>query len=214
MSVFSEAGKTRLYAPAFREAMAGHDSAEILFDAYDEAEACDPIDVHLAVDVATYLPDDLLVKVDIASMAHSLEARSPMVDHVFMEFAASIPAGMKLRGRTRKYILRQAVSDLLPQAVIDRPKMGFGVPIDRWFRRELREMAYDTLSQRSLNRDLFREDVIRKMLDEHVRGGAEWHPQLWSLLVLELWFQRFIDGRSHGEVDEWRPPLDVPGGLR
>ena len=122
-----------------------------------------------------------------------------MVDHLFMEFAASIPSALKLKGRTKKYIFKQAVRNLLPSAVIDRPKMGFGVPIDRWFRRELREMAYDTLlSPRCLDRGLFRQGVVQRLLDEHVGERAEWHSHLWSLLFLELWFQRFIDrgGRS------------------
>jgi len=148
----------------------------------------------LGVDVATYLPDDLLVKMDIATMAHSLEARSPILDHVFMEFAASIPSSFKLRGLTKKYIFKRAVRDLLPAAVIDRPKMGFGVPTDRCFRRELRELAYDTLlDRRCLDRGLFRREIVRRLLDEHVSGGAEWHPHIWCLLFLELWFQRFID---------------------
>ena len=194
---FTNAWKATLYTPAFREAMARSDSIDLLLQAYRAAEADDFMDATLSVDVASYLPDDLLVKVDIASMAHSLEARSPMVDHLFMEFAASIPSALKLKGRTKKYIFRQAVRSLLPSAVIDRRKMGFGVPIDRWFRRELKEMAYDTLlSSRCLDRGLFRQEVVRQLLDEHVGGRAEWHPHLWSLLFLELWFQRFIDRGS------------------
>jgi asparagine synthase (glutamine-hydrolysing) len=127
-------------------------------------------------------------------MAHSLEARSPMVDHEFMEFAASIPSRLKLNGGTKKYIFKKAVRHLLPDAVIDRQKMGFGVPIDRWFRQELREMAYDTLlCRRAVERNLFRVEVVRRLLDEHVSGRSEWHPHLWSLLMLELWFERFID---------------------
>jgi asparagine synthase (glutamine-hydrolysing) len=174
--------------------MASSDSIDLLLQTYAAAEADDFVDATLSVDVVSYLPDDLLVKMDIASMAHSLEARSPMVDHVFMEFAASIPSALKLKGRTKKYIFKRAVRGLLPAPVIDRPKMGFGVPIDRWFQRELKEMAYDTLlSSRCLGRGLFRQEVVRQLLDEHVGGQAEWHPHLWSLLFLELWFQRFID---------------------
>jgi len=194
ISFFPNALKAELYTPVFRETMARLDSIDLLAQAYGAAETNDFVDATLFVDVASYLPDDLLVKVDIASMAHGLEARSPMVDHLFMEFSASIPSALKLKGRSKKYIFKQAVRDLLPSAVIDRPKMGFGVPIDRWFRRELREMAYETLlSPRSLDRGLFRQEVVRRLLDEHVQGRAEWHSHLWSLLFLELWFQRFID---------------------
>ena len=197
VTIFPNAAKAALYTPAFHAATAHVDAIDLLVGAYDAVDADNVLDATLGVDVATYLPDDLLVKVDIASMAHSLEARSPMVDHTFMEFAASLPPSMKLKGLTTKHILRQAVGPLLPRPVLDRPKMGFGVPIDRWFRHELREMAYDTLlSRRALDRDLFRADAVRTLLDDHVSGRTEGHPGLWSLLVLELWFQRFVDGRG------------------
>jgi asparagine synthase (glutamine-hydrolysing) len=130
-------------------------------------------------------------------MAHALEARAPMVDHVFMEFAASLPSHLKLRGLTKKYILKRAARPLLPAAVIDRPKMGFGVPIDRWMRRELREMLHDVLlSRRAIERGIFREAAVRRVIDEHQSGRHHWHLQLWALLFLELWFRRFIDTRE------------------
>lgn len=201
IGLFPNVLKAELYTPAFREAMARSDSIDLLLQTYGAAATDDFVDATLSVDVASYLPDDLLVKVDIASMAHGLEARSPMVDHRFMEFAASIPSALKLKGRTKKYIFKQAVRCLLPAAVIDRPKMGFGVPIDRWFRRELKEMAYDTLlGSRCLGRGLFRQKVVRQLLDEHAHGRAEWHHHLWALLFLELWFQQFIDRRGLAQV--------------
>ncbi len=194
---FTNAWKTKLYTPEFAESMRGFDSADLLVQAFERARGADFVDATLCADIQMYLPDDLLVKVDIASMAHSLEARSPMVDHRFMEFAASIPSSFKLRGRTKKYILKRAVRPLLPAAVIDRPKMGFGVPIRRWFQEELRDLAYDTiLGKRSLERGLFRRPYLQRLLDEHMSGAAGWHPQLWCLLMLELWFQRFIDQRG------------------
>lgn len=194
---FPNSWKQELYAPAFADAMRPYDSSDLLVSAFERAVGADMVDATLYADVQMYLPDDLLVKVDIASMAHSLEARSPMVDHRFMEFAASIPSSLKLRGQITKYILKQAVRKLLPAEVIDRPKMGFGVPINRWFRQELREMAYDTLlSRRALDRGLFRQAYLQRLLDEHMNGENGWHPQLWCLLMLELWFQRFIDQRA------------------
>lgn len=194
ITFFTNVQKAHLYTPAFREVTDPYDSVDLILQAYEAAGTADFLDATLGVDVATYLPDDLLMKVDIATMAHSLEARSPMVDHLFMEFVASIPSELKLRGRTQKHLFKQAVRDFLPLPVIDRPKMGFGVPIDRWFRRELREMSYDLLlSRRFTERGLFRPEVVRQILDEHAAGCAEWHHQLWSLLFLELWFQRFID---------------------
>jgi asparagine synthase (glutamine-hydrolysing) len=129
-------------------------------------------------------------------MAHGLEARSPLVDHTFMEFAATLPADYKLRGGTTKYIFKRAVRPLLPPAIIDRPKKGFGVPLDHWFRGELREMAYDVLlGARTLQRGYFRREPVRRLLDEHVAGTHDWADQLWNLLMLELWHRAFIDAR-------------------
>ncbi len=195
---FPAAWKDLLYTPTFREMTASSGSDALILAAYESSGAPDFVDATLSVDATLYLPDDLLVKVDIASMAHSLEARSPMVDHPFMEFSASIPSDLKLRGRVKKYIFKQAVKALLPAAVLDRPKMGFSVPLDRWFREDLRDMAYDVLlSRRSRERGLFREDVVRSLLDDHVSGRASSSFQIWTLLFLELWFQRFIDGRDY-----------------
>jgi asparagine synthase (glutamine-hydrolysing) len=113
-----------------------------------------------------------------------------------MEFCASLPPELKIRRGQTKYLLRRATRDLLPGAVIDRPKQGFGVPIDRWLRGELREMVHDVLlDRRALGRGYFREPVVRRLLDEHGRGTRDWHSELWSLLVLELWHRMFVDRR-------------------
>jgi len=145
-------------------------------------------------DIHTYLPDDLLVKVDIASMAHSLEARSPFLDHHMMEWAASIPVAQKMLNGHTKGLLKSAMEPHLPNEVLYRPKMGFGVPIERWLRTELKEFAYDTLlSRRATERGLFRGDYVRKMLDENSAGIRFHHTRLWALLMLELWFQMWID---------------------
>jgi asparagine synthase (glutamine-hydrolysing) len=122
--------------------------------------------------------------------------RSPFLDHEVVEFAASLPLHLKLRGFTQKYLLRRAMRGLLPEAILRRPKMGFGVPIDHWFRHELREMAYDLLlDARAQQRGYFRPEVVRRYLDEHVEGRAQHHPRLWSLLMLEQWHRIFIDTR-------------------
>jgi asparagine synthase (glutamine-hydrolysing) len=196
VGLFDDAEKTTLCTPELARAAARPDSLARLLDAYAATETDDVVDATLGMDVATYLLDDLLVKVDIASMANSLEARSPMVDHVFMEFAAALPSSLKLRGRTKKYLLKRAVAPLLPAAVVDRPKQGFGVPLDAWFRHELKDLAHDTLlGPRARARGLLEPAAVRRLLDEHVSGRRTWDRQLWGLLFLELWFQRFIDGR-------------------
>ena len=186
--------KAELCTEEFLRAAGGKDSVELLLDVYRASDAPDFIDATLDVDVNTYLPEDLLVKVDIATMAHGLEGRSPMLDHLFMEFCASLPSHMKLRGRAKKYIFKRAVRELLPRDIIERPKMGFGVPLDQWFRVDLREMAQDLLlSPRAVERGYFRKKVVQRLLGEHIKGVRQWHYQLWNLLMLELWHRTFID---------------------
>jgi asparagine synthase (glutamine-hydrolysing) len=155
----------------------------------------DIVDRALMADTSNYLPNDLLVKVDIASMAVSLEARSPFLDHHLMEFAASLPARYKLRGLTTKYLLKHALKGLLPAENLTRSKMGFGVPIRRWFRNELKSFLEDNiLSGKALGRGYFKAEVVRHLVDEHTDGRRDYSHQLWTLLMLELWHQEFIDG--------------------
>lgn len=145
-------------------------------------------------DIHTYLPDDLLVKVDIASMAHGLEARSPLLDHTLMEWAARIPPNQKMFQGETKSILKSAMQAYLPNEVLYRPKMGFGVPIDHWLRTEMKEFAYDTLlSKTAIERGLVQESFVRNMLNEHCNGVRLHHTRLWALLMMELWFQMWID---------------------
>jgi asparagine synthase (glutamine-hydrolysing) len=188
--------KAELCTGEFLEAAGWPDSGAVLLGAFAASDAPDLVDTLLDVDVNTYLPDDLLVKVDIATMANSLEGRSPLLDHTLMEFCASLPSHMKLRGRIKKHIFKRAVRDLLPPEIVHRPKMGFGVPLDHWFRRELRDMAHDLLTgPRARARGYFRPQTVERLLGEHVRGARRWHYQLWNLLMLELWHRMFIDDR-------------------
>ena len=202
--------KHELTTGDFRRAAGDRDSLDLLLAAFSRQAGADPTDAMLAVDVETYLPDDLLVKVDIATMAHGLEGRSPFLDHNVMEFCASLAPDLKIRGHATKYLLKRAVRDLLPSPVIDRPKQGFGAPIDRWFRGELRAMVRDVLlDTRTLRRGYFHEPVVRRLLDEHGRGIRDWHSALWSLLVLELWHRMFVDRRP--ETGPPLPPVAASG---
>jgi asparagine synthase (glutamine-hydrolysing) len=195
---FTTEMKDDLYTNDFSTRVLSMDSFELLLDKYKEAEAESFLDKTLYADVMMYLPDDLLVKVDVASMANSLEARSPFLDHEFMEFVARIPAELKLKGRTTKYILKEALKGILPDEVLFREKMGFGVPIDHWFRNELKEMAYDTLlSGGAMQRGYFKREVVKKILDEHTSGRWNWQNHIWNLLMLELWHRMFIDGKTN-----------------
>ncbi len=191
---FSNDMKDDLYSPAFKQATAGNDAVALTETAYLDADAGTLLERLLAADVAMYLPYDLLVKVDIASMANSLEARSPFLDHKVMEFAASIPAGLKLRGRQGKYILKKAFEPLLPREILYRKKMGFGVPLNLWFRADLKSAAYDILlDSRSTGRGYFRRDAVQQLLDEHVGLRADHSYRIWALLWLELWQRMFVD---------------------
>ncbi len=161
-------------------------------------------------DIHTYLPDDLLVKVDVASMAHGLECRSPFLDHRLMEWAAGIPVAQKYSGGIGKSILKSALEPLLPRDVLYRRKMGFGVPIDQWLRTELKDLAYDTLlSTAATRRGLFRPEYVRSILDEHCNGVRLHHTRLWALLMLELWFRMWIDP----EEIPLQPPAASLGSL-
>ncbi|MEO1136049.1 MAG: asparagine synthase (glutamine-hydrolyzing) [Pseudomonadota bacterium] len=145
-------------------------------------------------DIHSYLPDDLLVKVDRASMAHSLEARAPFLDVELMELAASIPSHQKLQGGL-KGLLKSALREIVPDAVLDRPKMGFGLPIERWFRQDLHDFTLDILtSANAQDRGLFQAGYVETLMHEHRDGPRLHHTKLWAMLVLELWFQAWIDG--------------------
>jgi len=192
---FSEYYQQHLYNPAFFDRLDGKFGVDILLDKYRQSDAAAFLDSTLYVDFNLYLPDTLMTKTDIAGMTHSLEARMPFLDHLFMEFVATIPPELKLKdGTISKYILKKAVEPYLPQEVIYRPKMGFGVPTDHWFRNELKEMTYDILlSQRALERGYFNRDYIQSMLDRHQKTGENWQYLIWNLLMLEMWHLMFID---------------------
>ncbi|MBI3444880.1 MAG: asparagine synthetase B, partial [Magnetospirillum sp.] len=145
-------------------------------------------------DLHTYLPDDLLVKVDVASMAFGLEARSPLLDHPLMEWAALLPAEQKMWGGETKALFKAAIEPLLPREVIYRPKMGFGVPVDRWLQGPLKPLAYDLLtSERFRARGLIRPDWMEWALEANSSGRATlWH-RIWALMVMELWYRTWID---------------------
>ncbi len=183
-----------LYTAGFRATVGGSDPEALFVEVFGQSDAEEWTDAALAADVQLYLADDLLVKMDRATMAHSLEARSPFLDHSLMEFVASLPAHFKLAGRNKKYLLKAALRGVLPDVVLDRPKMGFSAPIAHWFRNELREMAYDVLlSPTTVQRGYFRKQVMAQLLDEHCTGRQDHAETLWQLLVLELWHRTFID---------------------
>jgi asparagine synthase (glutamine-hydrolysing) len=153
------------------------------------------------LDVGTYLPGDLLLKADLASMAHSLEVRSPLLDHAVLELGVSLPDRLKVDGRRGKVALRRAFADALPPEVASRGKTGFGVPIARWLREDLRTLAADVLlGETARERGLFRPTAVARLLHEHVSGRADHAHRLWCLLMLELWQRNHLDVASPAAV--------------
>jgi asparagine synthase (glutamine-hydrolysing) len=145
------------------------------------------------MDTKGYLPNDILTKVDRMTMAHSIEARVPLLDHKFVEFVATIPPELKLNGKTRKYIFKKAMEGILPHEILYRPKRGFAIPLGRWFRGQLSLYVRDLLlSRKSLNRGLFQKSYIERLIEMHDRGRSL-DLQLWTLITFELWCRRFID---------------------
>lgn len=190
IAYFSDAAKNELYSGDFRQLLkrSSLDLIEPYFATADTlASGAAWADIH------TYLPDDLLVKVDVASMAHSLEVRSPFLDHKLMEWAASVPEDQRFAIGETKSLLKSAMRGFLPDELLYRPKMGFGVPIEHWLRREMREFTRDILlSDRARARGIFNPDAIQSLLDRH-NLGENWAIRIWALLMLELWFEMWID---------------------
>jgi asparagine synthase (glutamine-hydrolysing) len=194
MSTFDRSAKLELYTPEFASTIAGSNPSANMDGWFAHANGSGILDATLLNDLMTYLPNDLLVKVDIASMANSLEARSPFLDHKVIEFAASLPETLKMRRLETKSLLKKVAARLVPREVVYRRKMGFGVPVGKWFRGEMKAFVTDILlSQSSLKRGIIRPEALRRYVSEHTSGERDHQFQLWTLLMLELWFRRFID---------------------
>jgi len=145
-------------------------------------------------DAETYLPEDVLTKVDRMSMAHSIESRVPLLDNRVIDFASSLPSSLKIQDGRRKHVLKQVAAALLPPDILARPKQGFGVPLDVWFRGNLRDLFADTLlSPRTLQRGYFQPPFIRRLVDEHIRGKRDHTLRLWQLVVFERWHREYVD---------------------
>ena len=194
---FAPEDRWELYTEEYRTTLVGSDPEAFFVDVFARTDAQNCTDAALNADVNLYLANDLLVKMDRATMAHALEARSPFLDHKLMEFVARLPTEFKLHGVQKKRLLKAMLRGQLPDVVLDRPKMGFSVPLAYWFRHELHDMAHDLLlSDRSMNRGYFNTTVIPQMLNQHCRGHEDHSDHLWNLLVLELWHRTFIDGSA------------------
>lgn len=197
-SVFSRSLQQQLLTRDAMDQMGGIDPYAGVRDVLRNTDAQSLLDRLLYADIKTYL-HELLMKQDQMSMAASVESRVPFLDHKLVEFTSSLPERLKLRRWTTKYVLRQSMKGVLPPAILDRPKMGFPVPLGKWFRGEYASVLDEyVLGSRTMERGIFQPDFVRSLVDQHQRGVANHSERLWSLVNLEIWFRRFIDGENAG----------------
>jgi asparagine synthase (glutamine-hydrolysing) len=201
VAYFRAEQRSALYTPEARAALDEDAALAVVRDPWTSSDAEDDVERLLDVDLQTYLPGDLLVKMDIATMAHSLEVRSPLLDHRIVELAARIPRKEKLRGRQRKRIFRDAMRPWLPDEILDRPKRGFAVPLIEWFRGPLRDVPGEILlDPATLARGIFEKRAVATLIDDHANARANNARRLWALIQLELWFRTFIDRTEPGPI--------------
>jgi asparagine synthase (glutamine-hydrolysing) len=203
MGCFTEEAKAALYGGS--PAATFEPSSRLIEQVLSGAGPLDGVDAALRADTFFYLPNDLLVKMDIASMAFGLEARSPLLDHELLEFAACLPASMKVRGVRLKWLLKRLGGKVLPQPVTRRVKQGFAVPLEAWFRGPLGAFARDVLlSKPAAAGGLFDTRAIQRLLDDHASGRAQYGHHLWTLIVFALWHRRFVES-----TDGFRLPAGI-----
>jgi asparagine synthase (glutamine-hydrolysing) len=202
----------RLLHPDAFERIAAHDPVATAAGTFERFDA-DWLAAAQEWDLAAYLPQDILTKVDRMTMAHSIEARPPLIDHKLVEFAATLPARLRFRNGTTKYLLKQAVKDLVPATLINRPKHGFAVPLATWLRGELSDFARDILqSQAARQRGLFNAAHVERLLQLNQRG-RDLDLQLWTILSLELWCRRFLDRRVESRAPRYATQPIAVGGV-
>jgi asparagine synthase (glutamine-hydrolysing) len=194
MMFMNESDKARLYRPDLQAALNGETAADLLQGFFDKAHRWDPLAQQQYVDIKTYLVDDILTKVDRMSMATSLEARVPLLDHRIVEFAVNLPACMKLHYGQTKIIFRKAMKPFLPEVVLNKPKQGFSIPIKHWLCGPLLPRMRDLLSADSIqSRGYFDHQTVSRWMQEHIDGRANHSHRLWSLMVFEMWQRRVFE---------------------
>ena len=191
VSVIVDGTRESLYSPKFRNELSGYRAVEVFKHHAERAPTDDPLSLIQYIDMKTYLPGDILTKVDRASMAHGLEVRVPILDHEFMEWSSRLSPSLKLRGQEGKYIFKKSLESHLPNDILYRPKMGFGVPISGWFRGPLKQRVRDAVLGETLaDTGIFDHKQLVKMVDEHQSGVGEHSAALWSLLMFESFLRQ------------------------
>ncbi len=191
VSVLADPQRAQLFSPAFRRELQGYHAVEVLRRHARHAPTDNPLSRAQYLDMKTYLPGDILTKVDRASMAHSLEVRVPLLDHQLVEWISGLPPRFKLNGREGKYIFKKALQPYLSEDILYRPKMGFGVPLANWFRGPLRQRVRDAVLGSVLaDSRIFDQAFLRKLVDQHQSGARDHSAALWSLLMFEAFLRR------------------------
>ena len=211
--VFSEDMKQRLYAGPWTGTL--EDPYQVFERQFAECRAKSMLSRLQYVDLRVYLPDDILVKVDRMSMAHSLEVRDPLMDHKLVEFAATIPPELHLRRLCKKYLLKRAMAHRLPRQVISRKKGGFNVPIPSWLRHDLKDYVRDVLSEKRMREQgFFKPEAVQSLVREHADLRADWSRNIWGLLIFSLWYEQYGAERgAEGRDAPARRPIGRPGTL-
>jgi asparagine synthase (glutamine-hydrolysing) len=202
ISVFRDDLRRRLYSPEFKRRLAGYSASEVFHRHAQRAGTDDPLALIQYIDLQTYLVGDINTKVDRASMAHALEVREPLMDHPLVEWLATLPSNLKVRGGEGKWILKKAMEPHLPHNIMYRPKMGFAVPLARWFRGPLRDRVHNAVLHGELARTgFFDRTCLQRLVDEHTSGRRDHSQPLWSLMMFEA-FLRKVDAAGTGESDQ------------
>jgi len=194
--------RRQLLSPELSSELDDCDPERSFWSIYNGAGRGGHLERLLYLDSKTYLSGDILTKVDRMTMANSIEARVPFLDHKLVEAALRVPGSFKMSGSISKYILKEALRGILPNAVIDRPKQGFDVPMGRWLKAELRQMLDDLLMDaRTRQRGYFNQRTVNALVSEHLKGRRDHSRRLWQLLTLELWHRMFVDRRPESRYE-------------
>jgi len=189
ISFFRPDEKSRLFTPEFQRSLNGYETIDVFREHYNRADTNDLLSRIQYLDIKTYLPDDILAKVDRASMAVSLEVRAPLLDHKLMETVARIPSALKLNGSDGKYIFKKSLASALPDDILNRRKQGFAIPLGQWFRQELRDMTEKMLFDSADG--ILNPVLLRKIWNQHQRGRYDRSAHLWSVLMFRKWKEAF-----------------------
>jgi asparagine synthase (glutamine-hydrolysing) len=194
VSILRAPMRARLFSPQFKAALGGYDAFQVFTGHASRAETDDPLALIQYLDLKTYLIGDINTKVDRASMAHSLEVREPLMDHKLIEWLATLPSSLKIRGSEGKYLLKKTMEPLLPNDVLYRPKMGFSVPLARWFRGPLKNRVQEAiLGSRLADTGWFNRSYLEELVRDHNNGSRDYSASIWTILMFEAFLRNVME---------------------